>query len=81
MRQLGGQGEITSEQLWRMRLADMLDELDLVKSQIKRVTKYLDGYLHSQAGGKLLMSIPGVGPRVVEVILPYTDDIKRFKSR
>ena len=70
--------EITAEELWRMSLADMLEELGLLESQLKRVTKYLDGYLERQAGGKLLMSIPGVGPRTAEAVLAYTDDIKRF---
>jgi len=78
MRQFTEEIGITSEQLWRMSLADMLDELELLESQLKRVTKYLDGYLENQAGGKLLMSIPGVGPRTAEAVLAYTDDIKRF---
>jgi len=78
MHQLTEEIGITSEQLWRMSLADMLDELELLESQLKRVTKYLDGYLENQAGGKLLMSIPGVGPRTAEAMLAYTDDIKRF---
>jgi len=78
MRQLTRQFEITSEQLWRMSLADMLDELELLESQLKRVTKYLDDYLKNQAGAKLLMSIPGIGPRTAEAVLAYTDDINRF---
>jgi transposase len=78
MRQLTEVIGITSEQLWRMSLTDMLDELELLESQLKRVRRYLDGYLENQAGGKLLMSTPGVGPRTAEAVLAYTDDIKRF---
>jgi len=78
MRQLTEVIGITSEQLWRMSLTDMLEELELLESQLKRFTRYLDGYLENQAGGKLLMSIPGVGPRTAEAVLAYTDDIKRF---
>jgi transposase len=78
MRSFVTEVEIKAEQLWRMSLADMLEELDLLESQLKRVTKYLDGYLENQAGGKLLMSIPGVGPRTTEAVLAYTDDISRF---
>jgi transposase len=70
--------EIKADQLWRMNLANMLDELALLESQLKRVTKYLDCYLDKQAGGRLLESIPGVGPRTAEAVLAYTDDIKRF---
>jgi transposase len=72
------EGQVQAKELWRMNLADMLDELNLLEKQLKRVTKYLDGYLEKQMGGKLLMSIPGVGPRTAEAVLAYTDDIKRF---
>lgn len=56
----------------------MLEELELLELQLKRVTKYLDDYLDKQPGGRLLMSIPGVGPRTAEAVLAYTDDIRRF---
>ncbi|MHC4477335.1 MAG: IS110 family RNA-guided transposase [Planctomycetota bacterium] len=78
MRSLTEQMQMTSEQLWRMSLADMLEQLALLESQLKRVTRYLDLYLDKQGGGKLLMSIPGVGPRTAEAVLAYTDDIDRF---
>ena len=64
--------------LWYMHLYNLLDEFDLLKSQLKRVTLYLDGYLAKNPGGKLLMSIPGVGPRTSEAVLAYTDDVNRF---
>ena len=65
-------------QLWRVQLCNLLDELNLVEDQCKRVTNYLDGYLSNKPGGKLLMSIPGVGPRAAEAVLAYTDDVRRF---
>jgi transposase len=64
--------------LWHMHVSNLLDEFDLLSSQLKRVNLYLDGYLAKNAGGKLLMSIPGVGPRTAEAILAYTDDVSRF---
>ena len=64
--------------LWYMHLYNLLDEFDLLRSQLKRVTLYLDGYLAKKAGGKLLMSIPGVGPRTAEAVLAYTDNVHRF---
>ena len=64
--------------LWRMHLCNLLDELELLESQLKRVTVYLDGHLAKNPGGKLLMSIPGVGPRTAEAVLAYTDDVNRF---
>jgi len=64
--------------LWHMHICNLLDELELFETQLKRVTGYLDCYLDRQPGGKLLMSIPGVGPRTSEAVLAYTDDVERF---
>jgi transposase len=66
--------------LWHMHISNLLDEFDLLRVQLKRVTQYLDGYLAKQSGGKLLMSIPGVGPRTTEAVLAYTDDVSRFDN-
>ena len=79
MRSFVGEGEMAAVELWRMHLGHLLAELDLLESQLKGVTHYLDGYLDKHAGGGLLMSIPGVGPRTAEAVLAYTDDIRRFK--
>jgi len=57
-----------------------MEQLNLLDGQVKRVTEYLDVYLSKKAGGGLLMSIPGVGPRTAEAVLAYTDDIRRFGS-
>ena len=73
-------GSFDAENLWRMQLSNLLDELEMTEKQIDSVTEYLDGYLDKQAGGKLLMSIPGVGPRTAEAVLAYTDDVDRFDS-
>lgn len=78
MRRLAEEGQISSEDIWRMNLCDLLDEVELLEKQLHRVTEYLDSYLDKQAGGKLLMSIPGVGPRTAEAVLAYTDDVSRF---
>lgn len=66
--------------LWRMQLSDLLGELTLLLRQRDQITGYLDAYLDKQPGGKLLMSIPGVGPRTAEAVLAYTDDIGRFSN-
>lgn len=70
---------ITSMQLWRMQLGDLLDELELLEKQLKKATDYLDKFLSKKSGAKLLMTIPGVGPRTAEAVLAYTDNITRFK--
>jgi transposase len=77
MRELSGQ-RIISMELWRMNLGNFIEQLDLLEGQVKRVSEYLDEYLGRQAGGRLLMSIPGVGPRTAEAVLAYTDDVDRF---
>ena len=64
--------------LWCMHIGNLLDELELLECQLERVSRYLDNYLAAKAGGKLLMSIPGVGPRTAEAVLAYTDDVERF---
>jgi transposase len=77
MRQFCGVG-FDAENLWQMQLGNLLDELELIDKQVALTTEYLDGYLDKQAGGKLLMSIPGVGPRTAEAVLAFTDDVERF---
>lgn len=74
------EGELSCGQLWRMHLCNLLDELEVLEGQLKRVSKYLDGYLARTSAGALLMSIPGVGPRTAEAVLAYTDDVERFGS-
>jgi transposase len=73
-------GGFDAENLWRMQLSNLLDELEVIEKQIASVTEHLDGYLDKQAGGKLLMSIRGVGPRTAEAVLAYTDNIGRFEG-
>ena len=64
--------------MWHMHVCDLLDEFEFLESQLKRTNLYLDGYLAKNPGGKLLMSMPGVGPRTAEAVLAYTDDVHRF---
>lgn len=71
--------ETSGEELWRVHLTDLLEELTLLGGQLKGVTCYLDRTLDAHPGGTLLKSIPGVGPRTAEAILAYTDDVQRFK--
>ena len=67
-------------QLWHLHLTDLLEEFDVLRGQLKRVSLYLDGYLAKNTDGKLLMSIPGIGPRTAEAVLAYTDDVSRFSN-
>jgi transposase len=74
------EGRFDVDSLWRIHLCNLIDELDLLEGQLQSVTNYLDGYLAKNPGGRLLMSIPGVGPRTSEAVLAYTDDVTRFGS-
>lgn len=69
----------SSGQLWRMKLAHLLDQLHLLEAQLNQVTAYLNTYLAKLPGSILLMTIPGVGPRTAEAVLAYTDDVHRFR--
>jgi transposase len=75
MKQLSSAGE-----MWCMAMGNMLDELEIHERHLLRATEQLDKYLEKQPGAKLLMSIPGIGPRTAEAVLAYTDDITRFKT-
>ncbi len=66
--------------LWSVQLVHLVDELEMLESQLERVTGTLDDYLQSQPGGVLLMIIKGVGPRTAEAVLAYTDDVHRFTT-
>ncbi len=66
--------------LWHIQLSNLLDEFDLLQSQLKRLTDYLDIYLSSKPASRILQSIPGIGSRTTEAILAYTDDIERFSN-
>ena len=63
---------------WSETLSDLLDQLALYEEQIKHRTEKLDERLSRHAGGHLLQTIPGVGPRTAEAVLAYTDEIERF---
>jgi transposase len=64
--------------LWSVQLGNLMDELEMLESQLSRVTGTLDAYLQKQPGAILLQSIKGVGPRTAEAVLAYTDDVHRF---
>ncbi len=64
--------------LWRMELDGFLEQLSLLECQIRQATTHLDQSLKTRPNSELLLSIPGIGPRTVEAMLAYTDDIRRF---
>jgi len=65
-------------ELWQMQLEQLLAEYGFLNQQLEKVTSRLDVYLTSKPGAKLIMSIPGIGPRTAEAVLAYTDQVNRF---
>ena len=58
----------------------LLDELQSLKAQIKRVEKELAEFSKDNIAVAQLQSIPGIGPRTAEAIVAYLDDPKRFPT-
>lgn len=63
----------------RLRRDLLMDELEQLNRQVKRVELELDKIADDHAGVALLRSIPGVGPRTAEAVLAYVDKPDRFR--
>jgi len=70
--------ELELDDTARMRRTLLLAELDQLEMHVKTLTRELDRTAVRHAGVKLLMTIPGVGPRTAECLIAYIDDVRRF---
>lgn len=73
------------EELWRGQLGLELDAMEQVAGLIEQVEKKLDEWVSDEGGQwgervKLLQTIPGVGPRLAEMVVAWIDDPKRFSN-
>ena len=68
----------TGLEFWQMQLGQLMDEYEFLDTQLFKITARLDGYLKTKPGAALLMTIPGIGPRITEAVLAYTDDVERL---
>ena len=68
------------EQLWRGELHTEVQVLQMMTFRLKEVTKKLDNLGAEDDKVTLLQTIPGVGPRVSEMVAAIIDDPHRFKS-
>jgi transposase len=66
--------------LWRGRLHLALTELAHVKGLLDQAEKKLDELAKSNAGMKLLDTIPGVGPRTAEAVVAFLPQPQRFRT-
>lgn len=72
--------EADAAELWRGELHVELEALDQVEGLIGEVEKKLEALAAADERVALLRTIPGVGPRLAEVVVATLDDPKRFKS-
>jgi transposase len=69
------------EELWRGMLALELAGLEQVEEMIAAVERKLEALAAGNRQVELLQTIPGVGPRLAELVVAVLDDPKRFANR
>lgn len=77
----GDLGQVDADHLWRGQLGMELMALRQVQAMIDPVEKKLDAIGQSDPRVIRLRTIPGVGPRLAEIVVATLDDPHRFKSR
>lgn len=68
------------EEMWRVMLREELAQYELLTASIARVEKQLEELAQQNGNVALLRTIPGVGPRLSEIIVAVIDDPHRFAS-
>lgn len=72
--------ECSRDDLWRGHLQMELTNLDQLQEQILKLEEKLDALGETDAGVIRLKTIPGVGPRLSELVVAMIDDPMRFKN-
>lgn len=72
--------ECPPDELWRGELVVLIDRFRFLEQQIQITETHLDGIAKRDPRVRLLLSMPGVGPRTAEVIVAHLPDAKRFHS-
>jgi transposase len=70
--------QLELEESSALRRDIMVEQIEQLQSQVKRVEKHLKKVADANPGVALLRTIPGVGIRTAEVFCAYVDDIHRF---
>lgn len=73
--------EVGPDDLWRGQLWIELTALEQVQQLIDQVEEKLDALGAADERVRRLRTIPGVGPRLSEMVVAVIDDPKRFKNR
>lgn len=72
--------DVGLNELWRGELECELNALCAIEDLVTRVQKKLDGIEQQQDRCRLLRTIPGVGPRLAEIVVAVLDDPGRFRT-
>lgn len=72
--------QVADVDLWRGQLQIELEALKQVSGLIEQVESKLEVLAQSQSRVRQLQTIPGVGPRLAEVVVAMIDDPHRFRS-
>jgi transposase len=72
---------IGREDLWRGELSLEMESLHSVQELLKTIEARLDEFVISDTRCGLVQTIPGVGPRLAEIVVAILDDPHRFKNR
>jgi transposase len=68
------------EELWRGELYIELTQLAALKNAIEKIEEKLDTLGKQDRGTQVLMSVPGIGPRLSEAMSAAIDDADRFAT-
>ncbi|WP_166832054.1 IS110 family RNA-guided transposase [Thalassoroseus pseudoceratinae] len=72
--------EVDMDELWRGELECELQALSAIEELVSQVEQKLDEIEQQQASCRLLRTIPGVGPRLAEIVAAVLDDPRRFSN-
>lgn len=73
-------GQCGMEELWRGELFTELRQLAIIKDSIEQIESKLDAVGKADRGTQILMSVPGIGPRLSEAMSAAIDDASRFEN-
>jgi transposase len=65
---------------YKLQVAYACEDLDLLRKRLRAVSSDIDGLISKHEVGKLLVTIPGIGPQTAARILAEAGDLDRFDS-
>lgn len=71
---------LKDDSVWRLMLREELEQLAMLEAALERIEKTLGEIAQRSEAVQLLRTIPGVGPRLAEIIVAVIHDPHRFRS-